>query len=472
MLSCHSPIVDPRERWICEDKLVQSKFNVQFIGIGSYKDTWGSSKIIGLDLPAMSVRLIFSNFIFVLKNRKFLSTEFLLTALISLPVATLLCLIHPLFKFENSNILNYLDSKDSQTFSFLKQFKKMASYLIDNKILGIIIRLPWKIHFIIIHRNRLILDYCESLSFIPDVIHANDFDTFIAASIFKKKNNYRVIYDSQEFFPYSNPVFSALERRLYSRIDCNYCKIVDSVITVSTQLGQKMKVLYKLRSIYIIPNACPKTELSNYGNFEPQRERIKFVFQGNFSLNRGLEFILSCWANYQIFSFADLYLIGPDSRHKQYLIEMSRNFEILNNGVYFPESVSPFLLTQNLLNYDVGIIPYPPIDLNFKFCCPNKLSQYMSAGLAILSNQLPFVNDIIDKGRIGLHYCEDDPDSFKKALDIMIDLDQLAKFKEASKEFHDSNFNWSNFNQKLLLIYDNEEIFILDQDNDFFKFKL
>jgi glycosyltransferase involved in cell wall biosynthesis len=472
MLSCHSPIVDPREKWICEDELIQSKFNVQFIGIGSYEGTWGSSKIIGLDLTVMSVRLLFSNFIFVLKNHKFLSAEFLLTALISLPVATLLCLILPLFKGEKSDLRKSSISKDSDTFSFLNQFKKIPSFFIDNKILGLIIRLPWKIHSIIIHRNRLILDYYETISFVPDVIHANDFDTYIAASIFKKKNNYRVIYDSQEFFPYSNPVFSELERKVYSRIDSNYCKIVDSVIAVSTHLGQKIKDTYKLQSIYIIPNACPKTESSNFRIFEHQVERVKFVFQGNFSLNRGLEFVLSCWAKYQLYSSADLYLIGPDSRHKRYLIEMSRKFQILNNGVYFPESVNPFQLTQNLLNYDVGIIPYPPIDFNFKFCCPNKLSQYMSAGLAILSNQLPFVNEIIDKGRIGLHYYEGDPDSFKKCFESIVNLNQLLKFKKASKEFHNSNFNWSNFNQKLLLIYDNEQVSDLNQNNGFFRFKL
>ena len=96
----------------------------------------------------------------------------------------------------------------------------------------------------------------------------------------------------------------------------------------------------------------------------------------------------------------------------------------------------------------------------------------MSAGLAILSNQLPFVKEIIDKGGIGLHYQEDDPNSFKRAFDRMIDFNQLTKFKKASKEFHDSNFNWSNFNQKLILIYDNEEISNLGQDNEFFKFKL
>ena len=472
MLSCHSPIVDPRERWICEDELIQSKFNVQFVGVGAYKGRWGSSKIIGLDVTAISVGVLFSNFIFVLKNRKFLSAEFLLTALISLPVATLLCFVRPLLKEEEPYFPTDLKYKNSKTFSFLKQFKEIASFLIDNKILGTIIRLPWKIHHIIIHRNRLILNYCETINFIPDVIHANDFDTYVAASIFKNKNHYRVVYDSQEFFPYSNPVFSTLERYLYSRIDRTYCRITDSVITVSTHLGQTIKDIHKLQSIYIIPNACPKIDLSNYGIFEPQKGRVKFVFQGNFSLNRGLEFVLSCWAEHKLNSFADLYLIGPDNRHKQYLIELSRNFEILDNGVYFPESVSPFLLIQNLLNYDVGIIPYPPIDFNFKFCCPNKLSQYMSAGLAILSNQLPFVNEIIDKGGIGLHYQEDDPNSFKRAFDRMIDFNQLTKFKKASKEFHDSNFNWSNFNQKLISIYDNGEISNLGQDNEFFKFKL
>ena len=40
---------------------------------------------------------------------------------------------------------------------------------------------------------------------------------------------------------------------------------------------------------------------------------------------------------------------------------------------------------------DVGLVPYEPTKLNSKYCSPNKLSQYMAAGLPILANRLEFV---------------------------------------------------------------------------------
>lgn len=472
MISCHSPIIDPREKWICQDELIQLNFNINFLGIGLCSEIWGNAKITGIDLPKLSVKLLIKNFIFIIKNREYLSRHFLFLAFISLPIALLLCVMHQTKREQGLNNSLNISTKINHKFHLSKLFRLLATYLIDNKNLGTIIRVPWKIHHIIIHRNKTILDYIEIANLIPDVIHGNDFDTYVVSAILKKKNKIRLIYDSQEFFPYSNPVFSLLERKVYSNIDADYCHTADAVITVSPHLGELMKASYRLDAVYIVPNACPKFEIPQETISARINDRIKFVFQGNFSLNRGLEFILETWAKYNFSAVADLYLIGPESRHKENLIRLSRGLKILDNGVFFPEAVSPLLLNQNLVNYDIGIIPYPPIDYNFQHCCPNKLSQYMSAGLAVLSNELSFVSEVISKGNFGLWFQAGNSDSFKQAFEKIVTRTTLIEFKEASKNFHNLSFNWSNFNHKLLLLYKNQEPLNEDSFETLFRFKL
>ena len=42
-----------------------------------------------------------------------------------------------------------------------------------------------------------------------------------------------------------------------------------------------------------------------------------------------------------------------------------------------------------------AIIPYEPDHVNNRFSCPNKLSQYLAAGLPVITNQLDFVREIV-----------------------------------------------------------------------------
>jgi hypothetical protein len=38
----------------------------------------------------------------------------------------------------------------------------------------------------------------------------------------------------------------------------------------------------------------------------------------------------------------------------------------------------------------VGVISYQPFVIDNRFCCANKLSQYLHAGLMVITNDLPY----------------------------------------------------------------------------------
>jgi hypothetical protein len=50
----------------------------------------------------------------------------------------------------------------------------------------------------------------------------------------------------------------------------------------------------------------------------------------------------------------------------------------------------------------VGLVPYEPQGANHQHCCPNKVSQYMAAGLAILANDTSFVREVVEAAGAGL----------------------------------------------------------------------
>jgi hypothetical protein len=53
--------------------------------------------------------------------------------------------------------------------------------------------------------------------------------------------------------------------------------------------------------------------------------------------------------------------------------------------VLFLEAIDESELVTAAAEFDVGLVPYTPTGLNYSNCCPNKLSQYMAAGLPILA---------------------------------------------------------------------------------------
>jgi glycosyltransferase involved in cell wall biosynthesis len=65
----------------------------------------------------------------------------------------------------------------------------------------------------------------------------------------------------------------------------------------------------------------------------------------------------------------------------------------------------------------VGVIPYPAVDLNHHFCSPNKLFEFIQAGLPIVANDLPFLRDVIVGEAIGAVAPIEQHEEFGKAID-------------------------------------------------------
>src|SRR3546814_5848658 len=66
-------------------------------------------------------------------------------------------------------------------------------------------------------------------------------------------------------------------------------------------------------------------------------------------------------------------------------------------SVFRLPSISESQLVSAARAADVGVIPYNPVFPNHVMACPNKLDQYMQAGIAILSNNIPYVRHIIER---------------------------------------------------------------------------
>jgi glycosyltransferase involved in cell wall biosynthesis len=102
---------------------------------------------------------------------------------------------------------------------------------------------------------------------------------------------------------------------------------------------------------------------------------------------------------------------------------------------------------------DIGLIPYKGDRPSYRFACPNKLSQYLHAGLAILANRIPYVEQVVARGQAGLCYDVDEPGSFARAVEALIaDRPAVERFRRSALDFARSEYSWERYEAALLAL--------------------
>lgn len=179
-----------------------------------------------------------------------------------------------------------------------------------------------------------------------------------------------------------------------------------------------------------------------------------FVFQGGLARTRGLHLLIQAWL--QIKSDALLIIRGPDAdpEYVAGLKKLSGNF--LGTRIIFAAPVTEDELVATAAEADVGIISYEPIGMNGFGCCPNKLSQYLAAGLPVLSNELPFVRQVIENGNCGAVADFNNVQQWVTTIDSLANDRALVRQLSANAHQHFlSEFHWEKYSQYFYESLDN-----------------
>ena len=299
----------------------------------------------------------------------------------------------------------------------------------------------------------------------PDIVHCNDLDTLLVGVLAKRRYGVRLIYDAHEFFPHSDPQGKWVDIAFFSALERFLIRKADAVVTVNPQLGEAIRAAYRLDRVYSVPNAEPWVEgrpssLPGSAMDQLARGRVKFLFQGRFSPGRGIEELIEGWTRVDG-GRAALFLRGPDNLWRQALIELATRLGVFDRSVYFLDAVREDELVSGAAEADVGIIPYKPLIINDRLSCPNKLSQYLHAGLMVIANDLPYVKAVLTEAEAGLFYNSADPSTLAAAVSQVVDRPELLRRSRGNaSRFARERFNWQVQAEILYALYrgrDNRE---------------
>lgn len=233
----------------------------------------------------------------------------------------------------------------------------------------------------------------------PGLIVCHDLFALVSAIRLKRRFGCPVIYDCHECWPEADNICPQWATSFWARYERKYIRQADAVITVSPPLTEYLKQLYGLKRIICVPNWTPWDQNGPVQQVRPASTPVKFLLQGGLSPGRGVKMLLDTWSKMND-PRAVLYVRGPESSYTSQL--RSLYAEASQKGsIVFLDSVNEEELVQAASFADVGIIPYPPINKNHEYCCPNKFSQYLQAGLAILSTETDFIGPEIRRVQCG-----------------------------------------------------------------------
>jgi glycosyltransferase involved in cell wall biosynthesis len=454
MVCAHEPSLDPRIRW--EAAAAAHRFEVTVLGFGRSE---GSSPEIEIDNDYKTIRLPQRQ---VSGIYYFWRLKDLLPRSVTIPVAVFAAALLPvLVIIEIALRVAYTAVRWTLTQSLVLSLAMRPLHRGFGASRGLLLA---RVHHVLAvlrvqfsSSASVFWNYLREAAEKPDVIHCNDLDTLLVGVLAKKRYGCRLVYDMHEFYPYSDPSGRWLDITFFLMIERFLIRHADAVVTVNHLLADAIRLSYGLAEVHAVANAEPWT-----GPFprpvgtqmdQLARGRCKFLFQGRFTPGRGIEELIGAWAKVDT-AHAALFLRGPDNLWRRGAMTLAAKLGLLDSSVYFLDAVTEDQLIRAAAEADVGIIPYRPLIINDRLCCPNKLSQYLHAGLMIVSNDLPFVKSVVAEARAGLSYDSARPDSLIEVVERIVDEPELLRHsQENALGFARERFNWQVEGEKLYALY-------------------
>jgi glycosyltransferase involved in cell wall biosynthesis len=230
-----------------------------------------------------------------------------------------------------------------------------------------------------------------------DVFVSNDLDTLPANFLASRIKRKPLVYDSHEYFtevpeligrPVIKAIWTWLEKLLVPRVDAAY--------TVCDSIAEVYHDLYKV-DFKVVRNLPVCSQLEKMEHQEKAEGQPKVIlYQGALNLGRGIEAAIR---SMQYLDGAELWLAGDGditNQLKELVTELN-----LEMKVRFLGRLPLHQLHEVTRQADLGISLEEDLGLNYRFALPNKLFDYIQAGVPVLVSNLPEMRHIVEHYQIG-----------------------------------------------------------------------
>jgi len=281
---------------------------------------------------------------------------------------------------------------------------------------------------------------------------SNDLDTLLPNYLVHLLKRTPIVFDSHEYFtatpelvdrPKVQKVWKWIERKIVPRLkDC---------ITVNNSIAKLFFEEYgvKFNVVRNIPRrreGIPIPTRSELGL--PLDKKIVLLQGSGINVQRGAEEAVEAM---QFLDNTLLLIVGGGD-----VLEILKRMVTekgLQEKVSFVPRQTPEKLAGYTANADIGLTIDKDTNINYRFSLPNKLFDYMYAGVPVLATPLVELKSIIEHYNIGTFIPDHEPKHIAKTIEDMLnDEDRLALYRKNTKLASDE-LNWETERQVLIKIF-------------------
>jgi len=261
-----------------------------------------------------------------------------------------------------------------------------------------------------------------------DLWIANDFEALVIYSLARLMGcRSKLVYDSHELQSYREGI-SASKGKFIRRVESMILNHNTVVFNVSPGIVDIYKREFGLKNQKLIMNLPERNKSSKRGNVFREKWNLPdkatvFLIQGRLGANRGLELLLDAFEELE----HDLVLVvmgyGP-------LQELTEEMAGRCENIFFQEAVPHDKIMEYTSSADWGISNVQNTCLNHYHCLPNKIFEYIQAGIPIISNDLGDISNLVRTENLGLVMNGADKEDIKRTM---------KRAKSAGKDTYEDN---------------------------------
>lgn len=326
------------------------------------------------------------------------------------------------------------------------------------------------------HKAIQVVKYCEcvlqmvwqAFRWRPEVVHANDLDCLPIGVLVKYLCRAHLVYDAHELWSnaeYASPYPKWLSW-LMEGVEKSMTRRADRVMTVCDSIAQHMSETLRIPMPKVVRNV-PVCELVTHQDISPLREIASIAHGvpvilnlGMISHGRGIETLLKALQRIDPPAMA-VFLGSADTsatvHGKPTYLESLRTLAQqlgVANRVRFVPSVPPKDVHCYTTGGTIGVAPIEPTCLSYCYCLPNKLFQYIQAGLPVVTSDLPEMAKVVHHYEIGEVFPAGDSDRLAVALNSLLNDPAKLKLCQENSAKAAQELNWNKEQVKLIAIYE------------------
>lgn len=307
-----------------------------------------------------------------------------------------------------------------------------------SRVRRFLIRLPWLVWFCT--RNHY------------DVYHLHDPELILLGLVLRAFGR-RVVYDAHEAYPMVvldrdwiprrlRPVLSAIWRR------CEAFLVDRASLTIVAH--ESLEDQFDVGRIAVIHNYPIISDFSLGKVAEMSDRPARLIYHGDLTQQRGLFSMVEAMGKLDHSITASLHLAGSLTSSDAQKMEHLDGFDRCRYLGWLDGSA----LAHELGSARAGLVLLHPTN-NYLKIRPNKLYEYMAAGLPIIASDFPFWREIVERHRVGILVDPLDVQAIADAIAfILANPEEGAAMGRRGRKAVAEHFNWQQEEKKLIHAYE------------------